>query len=939
MANNEDMKGAGTDIQATASTPELQASQDHAFSEHHRVLSRWVLLVGILAVCLAISSPLMGLRVFFPSDLLLAFDPWRSEAPESVTPSHGLLWDPVDAVMPQRAEATRRILQADFPLWDAYTAGGSPLAAGPEGTFGPLNLPFLLSPLWFAPALSKLLEMVVAGGFTFLFLRRIGLARPAALIGGLVYVFSGFQVVWTNWPHTHVGAFIPGLFWAIEYGIGRSSVSRIVPLALVVAAMIFEGYPPVAGYALVSGGVYALVRILMARDASTPRKASIAALVMAGVILGVGLTSIQLFPFLDRLGNIDLSYREQSPGSHLPLKSAATLGLPYAFGSLADGDRYVGPLNEVEIQSFVGMTALIMIAAGAAVGRVRLRRGALAYLWVTTGVASLAIFAGGPVLRALQLLPVFDASFVGRLRSVLGFLLACLAAVGMQALLVDRRASSPPRRFRVIGTVVAGLSLGALGAVVVWRSSLEANRTGDLLRQSVVPLGVTLLVLGGLLLGRRYRSVLIWSIPVFIAAEALAFTLPQWSRVPRDQFYPSSSVHRFLKENLGHDRLVPEGRSLFPGSTTFYGLRSVTGHVFYEDTWKELLLAVDPRAFDPSPTHPAIGWDADIAASPILDRLSARYFVVAPSATIPGRSEALAPRTGTLELRPGEWITRDITPATPRGVILDLATPPRDPGRFTAITVELLDSSGEVVGTGWRRIFPEQAGPLAIALVTTGAREASSLRILLSERAERVGLGTDERGNLLISPIEPNDQLQVTFVRGAVVYERPQALPRYRWASSVRVVPHPEERVALLAEGLPPDTVILNAPSASPSGEAARVRPLEDAGDVSRVSVDAGGSGYLVIADALQHGWEAEVDGRPAPLIHADHALAAVRVPEGRHVVEVHYRPAGFTLGLITSGVAVGVLAIVLIGPEVAARTRRPGRRRRDEPASTRTDA
>jgi hypothetical protein len=859
---------------------------------------------------------MLGIGVFHPADLLLSFDPWRSETAESVTPSHILLWDTVDAVMPQRAEATRRALRGDFPLWGPLSSGGTPLAARPEGLLGPLNLPFLIVPLWFAPAVSKLLEMIVAGGFTFLFLRRVGLPRAPAIVGGLLFVFSGFQVVWTNWPQAHVGAFIPGLFWSIEYGIGRRSVRGVIPLALIVAAMLFEGYAPLAGMALFAGAVYGLVRVLGIRDAPPRLKARTAAFLFGGATLGIALTAFQLAPFLEQLGNFDLSYRQQTAGSHLPLHTAVTLGVPYAFGTLAHGAAYSGPINEVEIQSFFGTTGLVLIAAGAALGRVRIGRGTLPYLWTGTVVAMLAIFIGGPVLATLQLIPIFDLTNINRLRAVLGFFLACLAAVGVHALLVDREKPILSGGLRRGATGAIALCLAVLGAVVLYRSASEANQQGYVLRQSLVPL-MALAGAGGLLLRRRLWSLLLWSVPVLVAVEVLAFTLPAWPRIPREQFYPTTSVHRFLAEHLGHDRLGSEGRTFFPGSSPFYGLRSVTGHVFYDDGWKQLLLAVDPRSFDPSQTHPALAWSPDIATSPILDRLSARYFVVSPAAPILGESAPLATPIATRTVQPGTTITGEMAVTSPRGLILHLARPPGNPDQFTALTVEFLDASGGIVAQGWRRIFPEHLGPVEIAVAGPVAdREASSVRIRLSQAGEPLDVGADERGDVVLSVIhDQNDGLRVAHVGGAVVYERLDWLPRIRWASEVEVVTDPGERIEMLTKGIPSDSVIISSTGPPASGQPALVRPLEDEGDVIRVAVEAEGAGYLVVADALQHGWHAELDGQAVPLLPADHALAAVAVPGGTHVVELRYRPDGLGLGLVVSVAALlFLLAALLLG-------------------------
>jgi uncharacterized membrane protein YfhO len=107
--------------------------------------------------------------------------------------------------------------------------------------------------------------------------------------------------------------------------------------------------------------------------------------------------------------------------------------------------------------------------------------------------------------------------------------------------------------------------------------------------------------------------------------------------------------------------------------------------------------------------------------------------------------------------------------------------------------------------------------------------------------------------------------------------------------------------------------VLLGAQGPPASGAPAGLRILADAGDTVRVAVEAGGAGYLVVADGLQHDWRASVDGEPAVLHGADHAFAAVHVPAGTHVVELSYAPAGATLGAGISAVAAAVIGLALV--------------------------
>ncbi|MGB7538309.1 MAG: YfhO family protein [Anaerolineales bacterium] len=93
----------------------------------------------------------------------------------------------------------------------------------------------------------------------------------------------------------------------------------------------------------------------------------------------------------------------------------------------------------------------------------------------------------------------------------------------------------------------------------------------------------------------------------------------------------------------------------------------------------------------------------------------------------------------------------------------------------------------------------------------------------------------------------------------------------------------------------------VSPPAVSP---AARRNP-----NAVRIEVDFPEDGYLIQAELNDHGWEAFLDGERVPVLQADYALRAVRVPAGKHVVEFVYTPLAFWVGALVSGAA---LLIVL---------------------------
>jgi hypothetical protein len=76
------------------------------------------------------------------------------------------------------------------------------------------------------------------------------------------------------------------------------------------------------------------------------------------------------------------------------------------------------------------------------------------------------------------------------------------------------------------------------------------------------------------------------------------------------------------------------------------------------------------------------------------------------------------------------------------------------------------------------------------------------------------------------------------------------------------------------------------------------------------VRVRARRPGYLILTDTFYPGWEATVDGADAPILPANVAFRAVRVPAGEHLVSFRYRPASVMVGAAVSGMTAYAMAI-----------------------------
>lgn len=98
------------------------------------------------------------------------------------------------------------------------------------------------------------------------------------------------------------------------------------------------------------------------------------------------------------------------------------------------------------------------------------------------------------------------------------------------------------------------------------------------------------------------------------------------------------------------------------------------------------------------------------------------------------------------------------------------------------------------------------------------------------------------------------------------------------------------------------DAVLLGDPAAGPRDLApGAIEEISWQRQSLRARVSLPGPGLLVVADSWFPGWEATIDGRPAPILRANGIVRAVEVPAGRHEVQMSYRPATFRIGAAVS--------------------------------------
>jgi hypothetical protein len=99
-------------------------------------------------------------------------------------------------------------------------------------------------------------------------------------------------------------------------------------------------------------------------------------------------------------------------------------------------------------------------------------------------------------------------------------------------------------------------------------------------------------------------------------------------------------------------------------------------------------------------------------------------------------------------------------------------------------------------------------------------------------------------------------------------------------------------------------------PPVSPGTGTARYQQVDPEHVIVRTT--ATNDGWLVVRNAFDRNWHAEVDGAPASVRIADYLMQAVRVPAGSHVVTLTYRDPAIGTGLLISVIGWAALGAIL---------------------------
>jgi len=147
------------------------------------------------------------------------------------------------------------------------------------------------------------------------------------------------------------------------------------------------------------------------------------------------------------------------------------------------------------------------------------------------------------------------------------------------------------------------------------------------------------------------------------------------------------------------------------------------------------------------------------------------------------------------------------------------------------------------------------------------------------------------------------------------VYELRGALPLRLVARDVRPAATSEEAESIASEPgfLEAGGAAVEGRSAAVSGAQGRILEQSDSGDELRLTVETDRATVVVVRDAWSPGWQARVNGVPAPVLRCDGRHRAVEIAPGRSEIVMSYRAPGWRAGLAIGAAALAGVTMLLL--------------------------
>lgn len=831
---------------------------------------------------------------------------------------------------PLRILTTQVIKSGSWPLWDPYRLSGFPLLADIEvGSLYPLNILFFFLPPVVAFNSFMYLHYLLAGIFTFLYLRSLKVKEVAALFSGMAFMFSGFLV--THLGHVscqNASIWIPAIFLCLENLRQRLSFKYLALAAFAFTIQILAGFPQISLYTALVILLYLGFFGRFSRDRSL-FYAGLAILILAGL-----LSAIQILP-TSELAAITprsrISYHSFASSS-FGFKMLPLFLFPNLFGSHSPNFYpvdYWGEGGLVELSPYIGILPICL----AFIALLCFRKNDLNIkFWSLVALLAflLALGKNTPLYRIMYYIPIYNLFRVpARHWFEFNFAIAVLSGIGLNAVITSPNEYLPKikRTINLLAKILAALVGALLAFVIIFQTTLAKlpqwgkysfnfsfQNPAIYLPLIIILLSVILLLL---LKKRRKNRTLLASILILLFFDLFSFGHffnPRGAPV-EDLIYPEkyrSPVKYILKNEkdffayriitLSSFPLEDGVEIIHPNTNYTYPISSVNGFSAFILNEYQRLLKIEGY------------WSSEfprlITNNRILSLLNVKYII--SNLFLPGEIELVSSTEKPTMIEKSLSLRPDVS-----YILSFLAKAPTIPTKeLTAGIYGSYFGKPQIKLT----VFPEDLKPeykkfslkfksqdilgkefyLRMSTLSINPIIIDNLR--LTEIGENKNLLFEEE----IYPTEPSYVKR--YSKGIVtIFENKNVLPRAYLVSKIRRVKDFKEASSILWDSKDPFDPGKEAlvetekmPFGLEEGEG-ECEIINYEPNQITIQTNSRGNKFLILSETYYPGWKAYLNGKRVKIYRTNGVLKGIFIPEGEHLVRFVYDPLTFKMGGIIS--------------------------------------
>ena len=514
----------------------------------------------------------------FPGDLLIAeYNPWKTYSylgynPGSY-PNKAQYFDVLRQLYPWKTFSIDLLRNGEFPLWNPYNFSGAPLLANFQSSvFYPLNILYFVFPQITSWTILVMLQPFIAGIFTFLFARKIGIGIIGATFSAIAYSYSLFISVFLEYNTIgHVIAWFPLALLSVELLLDKITFWRILLFVVSIVASFFGGHIQIFGFLIDFVFIYMWYRIVVQKWHLRKNIFYVGTMVFF-IALSLGIVAIQLLPTIELISNsarVNQDYKFLIEKLLIQPYQVIVLLSPDFFGNPATrnyllSDSYPGNALYIGFIPFIfSLFAFLLF-----------KKNTFVRYFSLSAIALLILFIKSPLTELLYTLniPLFSTGSPTNAIFLLSFSLAILAGFGF-----DRWIKETSKNQSMI--------IISIGMILIFVWGLIALHVINISNKNFFYTSVLFIVFVLLYIFYHFfRQTRINTLILYVVLAITIFDLFYFFQkfnpfVPVNFVFPNTSILEFLKKKSGIDRFWGYGSANIEANfATQHSLFSIDGY-------------------------------------------------------------------------------------------------------------------------------------------------------------------------------------------------------------------------------------------------------------------------------------------------------------------------------------------------------------------------